>query len=103
MADTEKSAVSHTEARSAGDLKYGDVALDHFSHTHDLAEPIDPEAERKLLRKIDWMVIPFICVTYLITYIDKATLGYAAVFGLADDLHLVGNEFSWLGKQAINP
>ncbi|PYH79263.1 MFS general substrate transporter [Aspergillus uvarum CBS 121591] len=59
---------------------------------------IDPETRKRVVRKIDCFVIPFICITYLITYIDKAMLGYAAVFGLKEDLHLKGEEYSWLGN-----
>lgn len=44
------------------------------------------------------MVIPFICITYLVTYVDKAMLGYSAVFGLKDSLDLHGSEYSWLGE-----
>lgn len=29
--------------------------------------------------------------------VDKSTLGYAAVFGLQKDAHLVGTEYQWLG------
>lgn len=61
----------------------------------------DPDLLRRVIRKLDWMVIPFICVTYLITYIDKAMMGYAAVFGLKEDLHLKGTEYSWLGKSNL--
>ncbi|GKZ76124.1 hypothetical protein AnigIFM56816_005099 [Aspergillus niger] len=58
----------------------------------------DPDLLRRVIRKLDGMVIPFICITYLITYIDKAMMGYAAVFGLKEDLHLKGTEYSWLGS-----
>ncbi|PYH64286.1 MFS allantoate transporter [Aspergillus vadensis CBS 113365] len=58
----------------------------------------DPILLRRVIRKVDWMVIPFICITYLNTYIDKAMMGYAAVFGLKEDLHLRGTEYSWLGS-----
>ena len=30
--------------------------------------------------------------------IDKTTLGYAAVFDMKKDAHLVGKEYSWLGS-----
>jgi hypothetical protein len=53
-----------------------DIAFRIFTNIHDVADEIDPHAERKLLRKIDFYIIPFICVTYLITIIDKAALGY---------------------------
>jgi hypothetical protein len=59
---------------------------------------VDPALEKRVLRKIDIMIIPFICVTYLVTYIDKAMLGYSAVFGSKESLHLHGSEYSWLGK-----
>lgn len=30
--------------------------------------------------------------------IDKSTLGYAAVFNLREDTHLVGTQYSWLSS-----
>jgi hypothetical protein len=53
-----------------------DVALRIFSNVHAIADDIDPHAEKRLVRKIDCFIMPFICITYLITYIDKATLSY---------------------------
>ncbi|KAJ5240861.1 MFS general substrate transporter [Penicillium citrinum] len=53
---------------------------------------------RRVVRRIDMMVIPFICITYLVTYVDKAMQGYSAVFGLKDSLDLHGSEYSWLGE-----
>ncbi|KAL2828005.1 major facilitator superfamily domain-containing protein [Aspergillus cavernicola] len=43
-------------------------------------------------------MIVLCCITYLVTYIDKAMLGYAAVFGLKEDLDLKGEEYSWLAS-----
>lgn len=31
-------------------------------------------------------------------YVDKTTLSYAAIFGIKDDLHLQGTEYSWLSS-----
>ena len=98
MESQDKGIALHSEIQPQLDAKDGDVALNLFTKGQELADPIDPVAEKKLLRKIDWMVIPFICITYLVTYIDKATIGYAAVFGLQKDLGLVGDQYSWLGK-----
>ncbi|TKA82447.1 hypothetical protein B0A49_00046 [Cryomyces minteri] len=77
---------------------HGDIALGVFKDVHAVVGEIDPHAEKRLVRKIDWCIIPFICITYLITYIDKATLSYAALFGLQDDLQLHGTQYSWLGS-----
>ncbi|KAK6437707.1 hypothetical protein LTR95_006091 [Oleoguttula sp. CCFEE 5521] len=103
MQSSEKPNDTHVEMAELGkDVlaknEGGDVAIKIFADIHDATEPIDPAAERRLVRKIDMMVIPFICMTYLITYIDKATLGYAAVFHLSEDLHLHGKQYSWLGS-----
>ena len=65
---------SNVEAEKANNHS-GDVALKALSDPT-IVEAIDPQAEKRLVRKIDRYVIPFICVTYLVTYIDKATLGY---------------------------
>lgn len=46
------------------------------SSGHVLQKEFDAKAERRLVRKIDAFIIPFICITYLITYIDKAALSY---------------------------
>jgi hypothetical protein len=55
------------------------------------------EANYKLRWKLDLTLLPLLCLTYALQSIDKTTLGYAAVFGLQTDLHLVGTQYSWLG------
>ncbi|KKY17689.1 putative allantoate permease [Phaeomoniella chlamydospora] len=49
----------------------------------------------RLRWKIDMTLMPLLCITYALQSIDKTTLGYAAVFGLSDDTHLVGTQYSW--------
>ncbi|QPC72042.1 hypothetical protein HYE68_002794 [Fusarium pseudograminearum] len=45
--------------------------------------------EKKLRRKIDWSLMPVLCVTYGLQYYDKAMLSQAALFGLREDLGLL--------------
>ncbi|WP_244438787.1 MFS transporter [Paraburkholderia dilworthii] len=40
------------------------------------ARPID---ERVLVRKIAWRIIPFVFILYIISYLDRANIGYAAL------------------------
>jgi len=40
----------------------------------------DEEALKKLRRKVDWTLMPLLCGTYLLQYVDKQALGYSAVF-----------------------
>ncbi|CAI7661842.1 unnamed protein product [Penicillium manginii] len=54
------------------------------------------EEEKKVLRRIDWKLMPILCVTYGLQYYDKAMFSQAALFGLREDLHLeIGNRYSF--------
>ncbi|PNS16044.1 High-affinity nicotinic acid transporter [Sphaceloma murrayae] len=53
-----------------------------------------PNELRRLRRKVDYMVIPFLMFCYTLNFIDKVLLNYAAVMGLNQDLNLKGDEFS---------
>jgi ACS family tartrate transporter-like MFS transporter len=46
-----------------------------------MAEPeaVTPEFERSVVRKVFWRLIPFFFVLYIIAYIDRANIGYAAL------------------------
>ncbi|KAN0096515.1 putative MFS allantoate transporter [Hyaloscypha variabilis] len=76
----------------------GDTALALFSNPDDLHEVISPADERALQWKIDLMILPYLAVCYAFFYIDKTTLSYAAIFGIKDDLNLVGTQYSWLSS-----
>lgn len=51
----------------------------------------------RLRRKLDRHIIPLMCLLYAIQYMDKATLGNAAVLGLLEDAHLSAEQYNWLG------
>ncbi|MBP0619331.1 MFS transporter [Cupriavidus consociatus] len=38
-----------------------------------------PQDERAIVRKITWRIIPFVFVLYIISYLDRANIGYAAL------------------------
>ncbi|RAO71712.1 uncharacterized protein BHQ10_007724 [Talaromyces amestolkiae] len=76
----------------------GDAALALFENSDELHEHVSYEDEKKVLRKIDFMILPYLAVCYAFFYIDKTTLSYAAIFGIRNDLHLVGTEYSWLSS-----
>ncbi|KAG0657011.1 thiamine pathway transporter thi73, partial [Monosporozyma unispora] len=46
----------------------------------------------KTMRKVDLVILPFLCLTYLFMFLDKALLNYAASMGIKK--HLKGDEFS---------
>ncbi|WRT63194.1 uncharacterized protein IL334_000097 [Kwoniella shivajii] len=46
------------------------------------------EAEKRVVRKIDRLLLPIMLVTYGLQYYDKSVLGTAAVYGIIKDLDL---------------
>ncbi|KAL0940141.1 allantoate permease [Colletotrichum truncatum] len=87
--------VTETKPAHAVDTVHNDEALriiDGYTGDHTW---VDKE-ESKLRRKIDWKLMPVLCMTYGLQYYDKAMLSQAALFGLRSDLELtVGDRYSW--------
>lgn len=51
--------------------------------------------ERKLVTRIDLHVIPFLCVMYLLAFLDRVNIANANVFGLSKELKIVdGNKYN---------
>ncbi|KAK6983842.1 major facilitator superfamily domain-containing protein [Favolaschia claudopus] len=61
---------------------------------HDELDPV--EADR-IRRKIDMHLMPLMCILYWIQFMDKATLGSAAILGILKDAHLTANQYNRLG------
>ncbi|KAF7553038.1 hypothetical protein G7Z17_g3890 [Cylindrodendrum hubeiense] len=71
------------------------VVIDDVSKTSNLIT-LDEATNKRLLRKIDWKLMPVLCFTYALQYYDKATMSQAAIFGLRTDLGLEdGLKYSW--------
>lgn len=58
---------------------------------------LTPENNKHVLRKIDLRLLPIMLVIYFLQQLDKSTLSYASVFGLQENAHLHGHQYSWLG------
>ncbi|KAL9089777.1 MAG: hypothetical protein Q9165_005571 [Trypethelium subeluteriae] len=50
--------------------------------------------ERKLVRKIDFRLLPMIILMYIMNYLDRNNLPSAKLAGLSSDLHLTGDQFN---------
>lgn len=59
-----------------------------------IAQQFDDIKTRKLLRKVDWRVLPILSFLYLLAFIDRSNLGNARVAGLEDDLALTGTQYN---------
>ena len=60
--------------------------------------PYTKALAKRVLRKIDFRILAIMFVTYNLNFMDKTILSSAAVFGLTEDNHLVGTQYSWVGS-----
>lgn len=97
----ELEAVLSTVRSPAGNMiqvKLGDVdeAMDYV-HDADIKE-WDHKFERKLIWKIDLMILPILAALMSCQLMDKTTNSYAAIMGLRTDLKMSASEYSWVGS-----
>ncbi|KAL2810160.1 major facilitator superfamily domain-containing protein [Aspergillus granulosus] len=70
-----------------------------LSRDVDLGQVLDfevtPEEEKRVLRKLDIVLIPLMGICYMMQFMDKLALSQATLFGLREDLNLQGDQYSW--------
>lgn len=102
---------------TAADIAQHEKPDDQQNELAVVFQEIDPEEEKRLVRKLDRYIIPLMAVVYffqcksrpslhqessfcLLTSfrkdLDKNSINFAAVFGLREDLSLCGEQFSWV-------
>ncbi|KAJ5949214.1 hypothetical protein N7454_000798 [Penicillium verhagenii] len=57
---------------------------------------IDPELERRVVRKLDLRVPTLMGFFYLLAFLDRSNIGNAKIAGMTEDLNLTGNRYAWL-------
>ena len=64
----------------------------------DIVNDGDKDFAKRVLRKIDWRLIPLMFITYNLNFMDKTILSSASVFGLREDnvSTSVINRGSWI-------
>lgn len=82
----------HVSARDA------DITL-KFMEMYDAETPeITPAEEKKLSRKVIFIIMLLTTMTDMLLYADKATLSYASIFGLWEDTDLDQNNIITLRR-----
>ncbi|GAA5964119.1 hypothetical protein JCM21900_004514 [Sporobolomyces salmonicolor] len=66
--------------------EYADKSLD--------APLLTKEEEKRILRKIDFKLVPFLSLLYLLSFLDRVNIGQAKLDNLVQDLHLKGQEYN---------
>ncbi|EXJ79543.1 hypothetical protein A1O3_07822 [Capronia epimyces CBS 606.96] len=57
--------------------------------------PVDARTEKRVLRRIDYCIIPLMGICYMLQFMDKLALSQSTLLGLRKDIHLHGSEYSW--------
>ncbi|KAI0481191.1 MFS general substrate transporter [Xylariaceae sp. FL0804] len=66
------------------DVEYDELHVQCPPHT----------TERQIVTRIDWRVIPFLCILYLLAFLDRVNIANAKSFGLAEDLDLKTTDYN---------
>lgn len=73
------------------DLKE-EVIHTELGHQEPVAE--DPEERKRILRKIDFRLVPILFVLYCLTFLDRVNIGNARLWNLERDLGMVGTDYN---------
>ncbi|RXW12939.1 hypothetical protein EST38_g12914 [Candolleomyces aberdarensis] len=75
---------------SVREEKFLDVASDTKVPAIDSPQPpsLNSDAERRLLRKLDWILLPLFTAIYCCNFIDRTSIGNARVAGMETDLKM---------------
>ena len=64
------------------------------SVSEDGLPPTDSLAEKRLVRKCDFHVLPMISILYVLAFVDRVNIGNARIQGLEADLYMKGNDYN---------
>ncbi|RDW79858.1 major facilitator superfamily protein-3 [Coleophoma cylindrospora] len=115
MADIEKhhvpptTEISSEEAVSKGEIMelaakakldgmHTDKGLDLFQQSLQYDTEQLARDSVKVRRKLDFIVLPMMMTTYMLSFLDKQTLNYSNAYGLQADTHMTGDDYSWVAS-----
>jgi len=82
---------------AAPDLEKSDRDGHHteaFPQAHN--DHVDPAAEKRVVRNMDFRIVPLVTALYVLSFLDRSNIGNARIAGMTQDLHLYGNRYNWL-------
>lgn len=83
-----------------GELDEAEVFLRENGITHDHLVDLlcDEPSIKRLVRRVDLVILPLLAGTYTLQFIDKQALSYAAVFDLFSDTGTNQDQYSWFAS-----
>ncbi|BGP54458.1 hypothetical protein JCM8202_001536 [Rhodotorula sphaerocarpa] len=77
--------LSHDKDPELADEK---AVFEQVEQAGDYGAEIDPQAEKRLLRKLDFIILPQVTLLFLLNFIDRSAIGNANVAGFSKDVKL---------------
>lgn len=72
------------------------VGFKLFEEGQDITEEEYLAEVKRIRLKVDMRIMPILCITYLLQFLDKLSLNYASAYSLVEDLGLQGQRYSWV-------
>lgn len=93
--ESSSDAEDKTFIRVDGEDTY--VPIDKYEGRHrwDPEFEWDPAEEKKLVRKIDWRICTWVCLTFFALQLDRANIVQALTDNLLEDLNLNTNDYNY--------
>jgi MFS family permease len=60
----------------------------------DSTPPFDPIIEKRILRKLDFRLVPMLWILFLVSFVDRGNIGNAKIQGMTESLHLTGDKYN---------
>ncbi|KAL1641161.1 High-affinity nicotinic acid transporter [Diplodia intermedia] len=87
---SEKVVVAPRSSSDDGGYAQDPAAVEYDSDLHVECPP--HTTDRRLVNRIDFRVIPYLCILYLLAFLDRVNIANANVFGLSEDLGLASKD-----------
>ncbi|KAI9460320.1 MFS general substrate transporter [Boletus coccyginus] len=80
-------------SQASDDLKVG-IDIDPIEAHGDARDANNHKVHARVLRKVDWHVLPLVTLLYLLCFLDRNNIGNAKIAGMSTDLDLVGLRYN---------
>ncbi|ETS79919.1 hypothetical protein PFICI_07448 [Pestalotiopsis fici W106-1] len=74
-----------------------DASADKHSAPARAVDAFTPNEIKRVVRKLDFRLMPLCFILYTFSVLDRSNLGNAKLAGLEDDINLSGKRYQWLG------
>ncbi|CAO3621523.1 unnamed protein product [Cunninghamella blakesleeana] len=94
----EKTIAQHIERKESDTLSYSSDDVVKVEEASTLHNESVSEAEKKLVRKINWILLPMIWIVHFVQIADKGVLSNSVILGMLKDTNMTHDQYSLLGS-----